>query len=74
MEMEVFIMGNSITYDVPIMEAKEAWEKLIGKDRLCEGKFYELINRQGCPKIVVGRKYLIPVQKFLEWLENQAVI
>jgi hypothetical protein len=55
------------------MESREIWEKVIGKDRLCEGKFYELLNRPGCPKISCGRKYLIPVKKFIEWLENQAV-
>lgn len=64
-------MNNEVINN-EVMEAKEIWEKVIGKDRLCEGKFYELINRQGCPKIRIGRKYLIPVRKFIEWLENQA--
>ncbi len=55
------------------MESKEAWEKIIGKDRICEGKFYQLLNRPGCPKIKFGRKYLIPTRKFIEWLENEAI-
>lgn len=57
------------------MESKEVWEKIIGKDRLCEGKFYQLLSRPGCPKIKLGpngRKYLIPTRKFIEWLENEA--
>ena len=39
---------------------------------LSEGKFYELLNIEGCPKIEFGRKYLIPTIKFIAWLENRA--
>lgn len=38
-----------------------------------EVKLYELLNRQGCPKINIGRKYLIPVQKFISWMEEQSI-
>ncbi|NLB80257.1 MAG: helix-turn-helix domain-containing protein [Clostridiaceae bacterium] len=40
---------------------------------ISEVKLYELLNRTGCPKINIGRKYLIPVEKFLNWLEDISV-
>ena len=74
MENGTWTVNSILNSDLPaVMEAREAWKKIIGTDRLCEGKFYELLNRDGCPKIVCGRKYLIPTRKFLAWLEEQAV-
>ncbi len=40
---------------------------------ISEVKLYELLNRDGCPKINIGSKYLIPVEKFLNWLEEISV-
>lgn len=40
---------------------------------ISELKLYELLNRKGCPKLEIGRKYLLPTRKFIEWLEHQAV-
>lgn len=40
---------------------------------ISEVKLYELLNREGCPKINIGRKYLIPVEKFINWLEDISI-
>lgn len=58
-----------------IAEKKFMTAKEINKTflNISEVKLYELLNRQGCPKINIGRKYLIPVEKFLNWLEEISV-
>lgn len=33
---------------------------------------YNLVNRADFPKIVVGRRYVIPIQAFDNWLEKTA--
>jgi excisionase family DNA binding protein len=30
-----------------------------------------MINEEGAPILRIGRKFLIPVDKFLEWVENK---
>jgi hypothetical protein len=50
------------------MTPKEINKTFLG---VSEVKLYELLNRPGCPKIVLGRKYLLNVEKFLAWLESQ---
>lgn len=40
---------------------------------ISEVKLYQLLNREGCPKICIGRKYLIPVEKFINWLEGLSI-
>lgn len=50
--------------------------KEIGKYLLnvSEPTLYEILNREGCPKIPIGTKaYIIPTKKFIEWLERQAI-
>jgi len=37
--------------------------------RVSMPKLYEILHRAGCPKIQIGRKYLIPVAEFLEWFK-----
>lgn len=32
---------------------------------------YALINREGFPKIRMGRKFIIPREAFLRWLDQQ---
>ncbi|NSW92808.1 MAG: helix-turn-helix domain-containing protein [Firmicutes bacterium] len=54
----------------PYMTTKELNRAYLN---ISEVKLYELLNRKGCPKINIGRKYLIPVEKFLNWLENQSI-
>lgn len=34
---------------------------------------YRLVNEEGFPKLRVGRKIIIPVRKFHEWIEQRAV-
>ena len=35
-------------------------------------KLYELVNRPGFPRIVVGRRILVPKLQFEEWLAKSA--
>ena len=49
------------------MKPSEANEKIL---HVSENKLYELLNRQGCPKLKIGRKYLLPTAKFISWLEE----
>jgi len=62
------------TENLPLfLTSQEVWEKIIGKDRICENNFYKLVNRAGCPKVKNGRKCIHPTLKFIEWLENEAL-
>lgn len=36
-------------------------------------KLREMINREGAPVIRVGRKFLIPIERFLEWIEKEKI-
>ncbi len=36
-------------------------------------KLREMINREGAPVVRVGRKFLIPIEKFLEWIEKEKI-
>ena len=36
-------------------------------------KLREMINREGAPVIKIGRKFLIPVERFLEWIEKEKI-
>ena len=36
-------------------------------------KLREMINREGAPVIRVGRKFMIPIQRFIDWLETQKI-
>ena len=40
----------------------------IGKNNL-----YNMVHSEGFPKLVIGRKILIPKKAFEEWLEKTAV-
>lgn len=40
---------------------------------LGKNKLYELVHSKGFPKIVVGRKILIPKKAFDEWLEKACI-
>lgn len=40
----------------------------IGKNNL-----YNLVHSQGFPKIIIGRRILIPKKAFEEWLQTTAV-
>ena len=33
-------------------------------------KLREMINKEGAPVIRVGRKFLIPIERFLRWIEE----
>ena len=35
-------------------------------------KLREMINKQGAPVVRVGRKFMIPIERFVEWLESQS--
>lgn len=35
-------------------------------------KLREMINRDGAPVVRVGRKFMIPVEKFCAWLEQHS--
>ena len=37
-------------------------------------KLREMINREGAPVIKVGRKFLIPIERFLEWIEKEKIM
>jgi len=57
--------------DLPVyLKPSEANEKIL---HVSENKLYELLNRPGCPKLKIGRKYLIPTEKFIRWLEEISV-
>jgi len=32
-----------------------------------------MINREGAPVIKVGRKFLIPIERFLRWIEENKI-
>ncbi|MGI6225757.1 MAG: hypothetical protein ACOYJ1_05815 [Peptococcales bacterium] len=51
----------------PFLTAKELNEKIL---HLSQVKLYELLGQEKCPKILIGKKYLIPTRKFIEYLEN----
>lgn len=36
-------------------------------------KLREMINKEGAPVIRVGRKFLIPIERFLEWIEKEKI-
>lgn len=59
-----------MSIEKPFMTAKEVNKAYLN---ISEVKLYELLNKEGCPKINIGRKYLIPVEKFLNWLETISV-
>ena len=35
---------------------------------------YQLMHREDFPKIIIGKRIVVPRDKFLEWLENSAAI
>ena len=35
---------------------------------------YQLMHREDFPKIIIGKRIVVPRDKFLEWLENNAVL
>jgi len=51
------------------MTAKEINQKLL---HISEIKLYEMLNSDGCPKIMIGRKFVVPTQKFINWLEGMS--
>lgn len=38
-----------------------------------DNKLREMINREGAPVIKVGRKFLIPIERFLRWIEENKI-
>jgi hypothetical protein len=36
-------------------------------------KLRDMINREGAPVVKVGRKFLIPIDRFLEWIEKEKI-
>lgn len=42
---------------------------------ISEPTLYELINREGCPKIYIGngKACILPTKKFIAWLEEQSM-
>jgi hypothetical protein len=36
-------------------------------------KLREMINKEGAPVIRVGRKFLIPIERFLRWIEENKI-
>lgn len=36
---------------------------------ICRSKAYELLNSQGFPAIRLGRRMVVPRDRFLEWLD-----
>ena len=35
---------------------------------------YQLMHREDFPKIIIGKRIVVPRDKFLEWLENNAAL
>ena len=35
---------------------------------------YQLMHRDDFPKIIIGKRIVVPRDKFLEWLENSAAL
>ena len=35
---------------------------------------YQLMHREDFPKIIIGKRIVVPRDRFLEWLENSAVL
>ena len=35
---------------------------------------YQLMHREDFPKIIIGKRIVVPRNKFLEWLENSAAL
>lgn len=57
--------------DLPaFITPKELNQKLL---QISELKLYQLLGREGCPKIMNGVSILLPTRKFIGWLENQTV-
>jgi excisionase family DNA binding protein len=36
-------------------------------------KLREMIHREGAPVVRIGRKFLIPIDRFLEWIDKQKI-
>lgn len=63
--METAVKREKLTYSVP--EAAE----LLG---VSPAQMYILVKQTGFPVLMIGRRLLIPCQKFKEWVDNQAAI
>ncbi len=55
----------------PYMKAKDLFRT--GIIPMSEVRFYEFLNREGCPVIHNGRTLIVITEKFLEWFEGQTV-
>jgi hypothetical protein len=55
----------------PFMKAKDLYRT--GLIPMSEARFYEFLNREGCPVIRNGRALIVITERFLKWFEEQAV-
>lgn len=55
----------------PYMKAKDLFRT--GIIPMSEVRFYEFLNRDGCPRIYNGRAIILVTKKFFEWFEGQIV-
>lgn len=59
-----------ITYDqLPLMLRAEDVQAVMN---IFRAGAYQLMHREDFPTILVGRRMLVPRDKFLEWLDRQA--
>lgn len=60
--------SKEVNDDIPnIMAAKDISNYL----RVNVNKAYELFHREDFPSLKLGGRYIIPREKFLEWLDKQ---
>lgn len=55
------------TDELPISLTADDISSILGLSR---GGAYNLIHSEGFPRIKVGKRYIIPKNKFLEWIDR----
>lgn len=65
------LYNNTTEQPEPMLTKEDVKEHLHIKD---DRSFYKLINEQQLPYIKIGRKYLVPLKKYNQWLKNMMLV
>lgn len=56
--------------DLPIMLSVKDITNVLG---LSPAKTYSLINTEGFPRLQVGKRLIVPKERFIEWIEKNTL-
>ena len=56
--------------DLPLFLTQKQFREQVF--HISEIKFLEILHREDSPKVKIGNKFMIPVRKMIEYLENGA--